>query len=565
MGYQHPGENGQWPHLDALWADSNIDSSPSTITLPLTDWTTGGGGLDVAELAPPAPSGSWPPSAGTMNGLGLSGAPSIYSPAYLKANIEGGPILQLVLQRRRRTPGRGLDPNGSALDGVAFPRRRSAGAGAQPLLLRDRKSLRRSNCAGGGTTRTRPSTTRARAGLPQGPRPNGRSAVEVDRHARIRLFASVDKATNQPNVFFDPKSSESATPFWSIWDPAPGLSYLPRRDDTIAARRAAGDLRLLEHGRPQRGERRRPADAAMGVLLRLELGRAAVPVFPVARLGLGRHGRLAGGRLGERASPAAAARRADAAAVAGDLSDARPRKHRLVGSRPAEVRNRRSRIMLSRPLDAPAALARTASYDLELTYEVLRSDGRRTRIAGDRRLLRAGMPARPLPFWVAPPGLSAVAGRRWGSGTGQRRSFRSCNRSAATASRSQGVSSVSAIYLDGVAQTSGWTVSSGYAPVDHLHDCAGRRRRRDGRFRSALALPVRRGRAGFRGVHGDALYSEDAAAFDGATVTAPPELSDPRRPRLELAQATDILDCRGEPRLGPRGAEPALPEPDLAI
>jgi len=48
-------------------------------------------------------------------------------------------------------------------------------------------------------------------------------------------FATTDRATNQPNVFFDPASSESATAFWSIWDPsaaAPG-GYAPRIDAAL--------------------------------------------------------------------------------------------------------------------------------------------------------------------------------------------------------------------------------------------------------------------------------------------------------------------------------------------
>ena len=48
-------------------------------------------------------------------------------------------------------------------------------------------------------------------------------------------FAACDKSTNQPNVFFDPKSTESFTAYWSIWDPANELGYVPRRDDTIQA------------------------------------------------------------------------------------------------------------------------------------------------------------------------------------------------------------------------------------------------------------------------------------------------------------------------------------------
>ena len=43
-----------------------------------------------------------------------------------------------------------------------------------------------------------------------------------------------DKGTNQPNVFFDSKSTESATPYWSAWQAIPGGGYLPLRDDTIS-------------------------------------------------------------------------------------------------------------------------------------------------------------------------------------------------------------------------------------------------------------------------------------------------------------------------------------------
>ena len=67
MGYQHPGANGQWPHLDSLWASSNIDLVAFDNYLPLTDWTTGTGGVDATvNWSAPAPSGSWPPSSGAM-------------------------------------------------------------------------------------------------------------------------------------------------------------------------------------------------------------------------------------------------------------------------------------------------------------------------------------------------------------------------------------------------------------------------------------------------------------------------------------------------------------------
>ncbi len=46
---QHPGENGQWPHLDQLYASSAIDFVAFDNYLPLSDWTTGAGGLDAAN------------------------------------------------------------------------------------------------------------------------------------------------------------------------------------------------------------------------------------------------------------------------------------------------------------------------------------------------------------------------------------------------------------------------------------------------------------------------------------------------------------------------------------
>ena len=61
MGFQHPGENGQWPHLDALWASPDIDLVGFDNYLPLSDWTTGDGGLDATNWQAPAPSGAGRP------------------------------------------------------------------------------------------------------------------------------------------------------------------------------------------------------------------------------------------------------------------------------------------------------------------------------------------------------------------------------------------------------------------------------------------------------------------------------------------------------------------------
>ncbi len=91
MGYQHASESGQWPHLDPLFAQSEIDLVGIDNYLPLSDWTTGAGGLDTLNWGAPSPSDAWPPSAAAMSGLGLAGAADGLQPRLsLKANIEGG-------------------------------------------------------------------------------------------------------------------------------------------------------------------------------------------------------------------------------------------------------------------------------------------------------------------------------------------------------------------------------------------------------------------------------------------------------------------------------------------
>ncbi len=69
------------------------------------------------------------------------------------------------------------------------------------------------------------------------------------------------------------------------------------------------------------------------------------------------------------------------------------------------------------------------------------------------------------PFWVAPAGLSAVTGQALGTGDGATVAFPLVRSIGGASEPVQGTSGVSAVYLNGVAQPSGWTVSSGYAPA----------------------------------------------------------------------------------------------------
>ncbi len=230
-GWQHPGANGQWPHLDSLFASPNVDVVSFDNYLPLSDWTLGDGGLDCQNWNTPAPQ-SWPPSADTMSGLGLSGQPTLHSAAYLKANIEGGEGFNWFYNDSS-SGGMGLDPLGTAQRctlplGDRVTQTRHAFSANQQLLMR--KGLRwwwnNSHRAvydnGDGT----------------GWSPHGPATAWTQQSKPIVFveygFATVDRCTNQPNVFYDVRSSESATPFWSLWTGSDGMGWLPQRDDVLA-------------------------------------------------------------------------------------------------------------------------------------------------------------------------------------------------------------------------------------------------------------------------------------------------------------------------------------------
>ena len=232
MGFQHPGANGQWPHLDQLYASAAIDLVSFDNYLPLSDWTSGAGGLDAASWAATAPT-TWPATAATMNGLGLSGPPQLASKPYLKANIEGGEKFSWFYSDGTNL-GRGFDPNGSALqisrpEGDRLAQSRSPYYAGQQILANKMLRWWWSN----------PHQAVYDAGDGQGWVPRGPSTKWVAQSKSIAFaeygFPTCDRCTNQPNVFYDPKSSESYTPYWSAWQPADGGGYRPVQDDTLAS------------------------------------------------------------------------------------------------------------------------------------------------------------------------------------------------------------------------------------------------------------------------------------------------------------------------------------------
>ena len=463
MGWQHPGANGQWPHLDSLWASSNIDVVAFDNYLPLTDWTTGGGGIDATvNWLAPSPLGSWPPSAATMSGLELTGVPSIYSSAYLMANIEGGQYFNWYYNDGAND-GRGFDPNGSGLqvslpEGDRLAQARNAYNANQQILAN--KQLRwwwnnthQAVYAGVGG-----------AWVPQGPQ----TEWQAQSKSIIMLeygCSAVDKGTNQPNVFFDAKSTESATPYWSIWDSASGGGYLPRRDDTIQALA----LQAIYAYWVTNGNN----ETSGGGVEMLNWSFCCVwnwdarpfPVFPIDSSEWGDFGNW---RAGDWNSPPSARASLPPPAASAPPSPGTYQSFPALSTIGWSARVKPKFSTLLAPhvsgRESRAAQRAAATYDIELTYEILRSAAAHEElqtIAG----FFAEMSGAATPFWVAPPGLSALTGQALGTGNGSAMTFPLVRSVGGATETVQGTSGVATVYLNGVPQSSGWIVSSGYAPA----------------------------------------------------------------------------------------------------
>lgn len=155
-------------HLDPLWADANTDFIGIDNYMPLSDWRDG---FDHADAQ--------------------AGWPAIHDRAYLQANIAGGEGFDWFY--------------GSEADRSAQLRTPiSDGAAGKPWVFRY-KDLRawwsepHFNRPGGVESAT------PTAWVPQS-KPVWFTELGCP---------AIDRGTNQPNVFFDPKSSESFTPYFS--------------------------------------------------------------------------------------------------------------------------------------------------------------------------------------------------------------------------------------------------------------------------------------------------------------------------------------------------------------
>ena len=179
-------------HLDPLWSSPSVDAVAIDNYMKMSDWRDG---IEHADA--------------------LAGWRSIYDPAYLQANIEGGEDYDWYYASGNDRDSQTRTP---ITDGAGKP---------WVFRAKDIRSwwLNQHVDRPGGVETGSPT-----AWAPQS------KPVWFTEYG----FPSVDKATNQPNVFVDPKSSESAWPYYSneqrddfiqrraveallgYWDPANG-------------------------------------------------------------------------------------------------------------------------------------------------------------------------------------------------------------------------------------------------------------------------------------------------------------------------------------------------------
>ncbi|MBX6329975.1 MAG: glycoside hydrolase/phage tail family protein, partial [Pseudolabrys sp.] len=167
-GRHQPGDGSLFFHLDPLWADPNVDFVGIDVYVPLSDWRDGNAHLDA-----------------------LAGYASIYDRSYLQANIEGGEFYDWFYASQ-------ADRDAQVRTPIAD------GAYGKPWVWRAKDFrnwwLNQHYDRPGGVENATPT-----AWVPQS-KPIWFTEFGVP---------SIDRGTNQPNIFFDPKSSESALPYYS--------------------------------------------------------------------------------------------------------------------------------------------------------------------------------------------------------------------------------------------------------------------------------------------------------------------------------------------------------------
>ncbi|HLH49740.1 MAG TPA: glycoside hydrolase TIM-barrel-like domain-containing protein, partial [Roseiarcus sp.] len=276
-------------------------------------------------------------------------------------------------------------------------------------------------------------------------------------------FPATDKATNQPNVFFDSRSSESATPYWSLWAEAAGGGFLPQRDDTLM-------MLALQAVNEYWNDDGRNETSPGGVKL-IEFAFSCVwawdarpfPTFPLLTGQWSDGANWQAGNWLSGRGPALPPPAASPAPTPGSYSTfpslaalgwsthVKPRFATLIAGRASGRSSRR-------PLYAAAL------YDIELSYDLLRGNAAHREmqeIAG----FFAASAGRSEPFWLAPPGLAEVSGQTLGTGDGAKTIFPLVRSLGTYVEQVAATSGVAAVSINGaVAPSAQYSVTSGYGP-----------------------------------------------------------------------------------------------------
>ena len=462
MGYQHPGANGQWPHLDSLWASANIDLVGFDNYLPLSDWITGDAGLDAINWQATAPAGPWPPAPSTMNGLGQSGAPTIYSKPYLKANIEGGENFSWFY-RNSNNLGAGLDPYGadqivSRPEGDRLTQARNPFSPGQELLANKQFRWWWNN-----PHRAVYDNGDGSGWAPHGPQTQWRPQIKSIAFIEYGV-AATDKGSNQPNVFFDPRSTESFTPYWSVWDRISGGGLAPHRDDTIA-------LLMLQAIYEYWNVDGHNQTSGAGIPL-IQFTFSCIwnwdarpfPAFPILSAVWGDAGNWPFGQWLTGRGPATPPLAPSSPPALGPYAYfpvlpsvgwstlTRARFDTNLAEHVSGRSSRRSAFV-------------SALYDVELVYEILRADAAYLELQTLAGFF-AQMRGAGSPFWLAPPGQANLIGQTLGVGDGLTNIFPLTRSLGAYVEPVAGTSGVTAVYQNAAPISTGlYSVTTGLGPA----------------------------------------------------------------------------------------------------
>ena len=391
----------------------------------------------------------------STRGFALAGAPTLYSTAYLSANVEGGEKFDWFYDDSVNG-GAEPDPLGSGLyvsqpQGDRATQSRQAYASGQQILGNKQIRWWWNNLhyavydVGSGWA-------------PQGAHtewaPNSKPILFLEYG-----FPNVDKGTNQPNLFYSASSIQSGTPFWSAWASVEGDGLQPLRDDTIV------ELALDTLYAYWQAHNATVASVAMiewAFCCAWNWDARPFPTFPARddiwgdAVNWATGNWLSAGRL---ALPPAA--------PSPDPTPGTYPSFPTLATRGWSVHIKpKFATGLATHVSGKETRAATRAYpyrDIELTYDLLRADAHAElqTLAGFYDEIAGADGA----FWLTPPGLSALSAAPLGTGNGVTTVFPLVAAIGGALEPAQATSGVTAVYLNGVAQATGWSVSSGYAPA----------------------------------------------------------------------------------------------------